>query len=108
MPKLDFERQIGTRSNGCCLPFQQKGDKFKNSFFPNISKLWNNLYKQIKCKDLYEFKVSIKNEIKPPKYKHFSRVSKLGNSLLTRIRVGRSDLNQHSFKTRLIYFSDQL
>ena len=39
----------------------------------------------------------MKNEIKPPKYKHFSIGSKLGNSLLTRIRVGRSYLNQHSF-----------
>ena len=96
-PKIYFEIQIGTRSNGGYLPFKQKGDKFKNSFFPNTSKLWNSLSKNIKCKDLYEFKLSMKNEIKPPKYKHFSRGSKLGNSLLTRLRVGRSYLNQHSF-----------
>ena len=30
-------------------------------------------------------------------YKHFSRGPKLGNTLLTRIRVGRSFLKQHSF-----------
>ena len=39
----------------------------------------------------------MKKEIKPPKFKHFLRGSKLGNALLTRIRVGRSFLNQHSF-----------
>ena len=38
-----------------------------------------------------------KKEIKPPRYKHFARGSKLGNILLTRIRVGRSSLNQHKF-----------
>ena len=36
-------------------------------------------------------------KIKPPRYKHFARGSKLGNILLTRIRVGRSSLNQHKF-----------
>ena len=41
--------------------------------------------------------------MKPPKHKHFSRGSKIGNSLLTRIRVGRSFLNQHKFT---IGFSD--
>ena len=34
---------------------------------------------------------------KPPRYKHFARGSKLGNILHTRIRVGRSSLNQHKF-----------
>ena len=96
MPKLDIDSQI-TRSKGGYLPFKHKGDKFKNSFFPNTSKLWNNLPQQTQCKDLAEFKLSIKKDIKPPKYKHFSRGSKLGNSLLTRIRVGRSFLNLHSF-----------
>ena len=38
-----------------------------------------------------------KKEFKPPRYKHFARGSKLGNILLTRIRVGRSSLNQHKF-----------
>ena len=35
--------------------------------------------------------------MKPPRYKHFSKGQKLGNCLLTKIRVGRSDLNQHRF-----------
>ena len=39
----------------------------------------------------------MKKMFKPKRYKHFASGSKLGNILLTRIRVGRSDLNQHKF-----------
>ena len=35
--------------------------------------------------------------MKPPKFKHFARGAKISNSLLTKIRVGRSNLNQHKF-----------
>ena len=35
--------------------------------------------------------------MKPNKYKHFARGNKFTNSLLTRIRVGRSSLNEHKF-----------
>ena len=41
-------------------------------------------------------KFKLKKRIKPPKYKHFAR-----GSLLTRIRVGQSLQNQHSFTTGL-------
>ena len=44
-----------------------------------------------------EFKEYIKTEIKPCKIKHFSKGNKYSNTLLTRIRVGRSELNQHKF-----------
>ena len=44
-----------------------------------------------------DFKRSTKSIFKPPKYMHFSRGSKLGNMLVTRIRVGRSYLNEHRF-----------
>ena len=71
--------------------------KFNLSFFPNTTKLWNAIPKQNQLKPLDEFKIAVKKDIKPPKYKHFSRGSKLGNTLLTRIRVGRSLLKQHSF-----------
>ena len=97
MPKLDIGRQHIMRSKGGYIPFKYKGKDFNNSFFPHTSKLWNSLSKDIQCKDLDEFKLCTKKEIKPPRYKHFSRGSKLGNTLLTRIRVGRSYLNQHSF-----------
>ena len=51
----------------------------------------------IEYKYVNDFKLSIKKEIKPPTYKHFSHGSKLGNTLLTQIRVGRSNLHQHKF-----------
>ena len=97
MPKLDWEKQCLTRSKGGYIPFKYKNEKFNNSFFPNTLKLWNSLSKDIQSKDVFEFKISIKQEINPPKYKHFSKGSKLGNTLLTKIRVGRSDLKQHKF-----------
>ena len=82
---------------GGYVPFPYKGDKFNLSFFPNTSKMWNSLPKTIQIKNMDEFKIDIKNKIKPKKYKHFARGNKLGNTLLTRIRVGRSYLNQHKF-----------
>ena len=103
MPKLDFERKHLTRSKGGYIPFKQNGDKFKRSFFPHISGLWNSFPQNVQCKNVEDFKIYTKNEMKPPRYKHFSRGSKIGNSLLTRIRVGRSFLNQHKFT---IGFSD--
>ena len=35
--------------------------------------------------------------MKPRKIKHFSKGKKISNTLLTKIRVGRSDLNLHKF-----------
>ena len=35
--------------------------------------------------------------MKPKKYKHFSRGNKYSNSLLTKIRVGRSSLNLYKY-----------
>ena len=77
--------------------YKPKDNKFNTSFFPNTLKLWNNLTREIQYKDVHEFKLSIKNKIKPPRYKHFARGNKFANTLLTRIRVGRSYLNQHKF-----------
>ena len=51
----------------------------------------------LKCKDLEDFKFYLKLELKPPKVKHFSKGSKIGNQLLTRLRVGHSELNLHKF-----------
>ena len=50
----------------------------------------------------------MKKMFKLPKFKHFSRGSKEGNMLLTRIRVGRSDLNQHKFSIGLVDSPDCL
>jgi hypothetical protein len=97
MPKLDFEREHFLRSKGGYIPFKNIGNKFKTSFFPHHSELWNNLPKNIQSSNLTDFKTFTKIELKPQKYKHFSKGNKYSNSLLTRIRVGRSYLNQHKF-----------
>ena len=97
MPKLDLEKTCLTRSKGGYIPQKFKGTTFEKSFFPSTLKRWNSLSKDIQCKELCEFKMSIKERLKPEKYKHFSKGSKLGNTLLTRIRVGRSSLKQHKF-----------
>ena len=59
--------------------------------------MWNNLPHQSKCLQLDEFKKQLKIDLKPPKIKHNSCGTKIGNCLITRIRVGRSDLNLHKF-----------
>jgi hypothetical protein len=97
MPKLDFERQHFLRSKGGYIPFKNYGSYFKTSFFPYISGLWNCLPKQVQCHNLADFKEYTNKEYKPPKFKHFSRGKKHNNTLLTKIRVGRSDLHQHRY-----------
>ena len=66
-------------------------------FCPNFSGFWNSLPPNVQCKNIEEFKMYTKEQFKPTKFKHFSRGSKIGNLLLTRIRVGRSYLNEHKF-----------
>ena len=62
-----------------------------------MSKLWNDLTTSTQCMDLPDFKLQLKKDLKPLRVKHYSRGSKLKNCLLTRLRVGRSDLNLHKF-----------
>ena len=62
-----------------------------------MSKLWNNLPPSTQSKDLLDFKTQLKGDIKPTKIKHFAKGSRLSNSLITRLRVGRSSLNLHRF-----------
>ena len=102
MPKPDIEQKYPSRSKGGYIPFKKLNSKFDNSFFPHTTILWNNLPKHVKCKDVVEFKQYIKKEFKPPKYKHFARGNKYSNSLLTKIRVGRSELKLHKFTIGLV------
>ena len=97
MPKPDFERKCTLRSNGGYIPFKNIGNKFQTSFFPYHCQLWNKLPKNVQLSNLEEFKLYLKKQMKPNKYKHFARGSKFTNSLLTRIRVSRSSLNEHKF-----------
>ena len=102
MPTPDIERKYPSRSKGGYIPYNKFDKKFNNSFFPYTTQLWNNLPSNVKCKDLNDFKSYIKSELKPPRYKHFHRGRKSSNTLLTKFRVGRSDLNQHKFTIGLV------
>ena len=84
------------RSNGGYIPFKWCGSKFDKSFFPYQTRHWNSLNRNIKSLNLEDFKTFTKT-LKPKRYKHFQKGNKTTNSLLTRIRVGRSHLNQHRF-----------
>ena len=86
-----------SRSKGGYSPYPYFGTKYSNSFFPYMAKMWNNLDVSTQVMQLPDFKMQLKKELKPTKYKHFSKGSKIGNSLLSRIRLNRSDLNLHKF-----------
>ena len=94
---LDYEKKYLTRSKGGYLPYPNYGLKFQNSFFPYITSLWNNLDVNTQLMGLVDFKSKLKQVLKPTKFRHFSKGSKLGNKLLCRIRLERSDLNLHKF-----------
>ena len=86
-----------TRSKGGYTPYPNLGHKFLNSFFPYISKLWNNLPVSTKILNVIEFKQQLKLDLKPTKYKAFSVGPKFSNSILTRFRTGRTGLNLDKF-----------
>ena len=98
MPLLDMRKNYNLRSNLEYTEFDYYNLKFARSFFPQFTKFWNNLPEKIKSNNnIIEFKEELKLDIKPNKIKHFSKGNKVANSLLTRIRLGRSRLNDHLF-----------
>ena len=77
-------------------------DKYSKSFYPYYTKKWNSLHSRVRCcLELDEFKEKLKAELKPIKIKHFNFGSKYGNTLHTRLRVGRSYLNSHKYSIGL-------
>ena len=46
MPKPDIGKKHTTRSKGGYIPFKYENKNFNTSFFPNTSKIWNNLPKK--------------------------------------------------------------
>ena len=90
MSSIDYEKKYLTRSKVGYNPYPYFGHKFKNSFFPYMTNLWNKLNVSTQAMQLSDFKEQIKMELKPRKHKHFSKGSKIGNKLLTRIRLDGS------------------
>ena len=79
--------------------FPRPNEKFHNSFFPHFTRAWNNLEKEIRNDQDHEnFKETLKKKLKPPKYRHYKYGDKYINTLMCRLRVGRSYLNADSFK----------
>ena len=97
MPSLSPSNNYNIRNNSIYNIFPFFSQKFSNSFFPFYTKVWNGLDKNLLSKGLNDFKCELALKIKPNKYKHFSKGYKFNNILLTRLRVGRSKLNLHSF-----------
>ena len=102
LTKLDWQKQYHLRSKGGYLPYPNYGMKFSNSFFPFISKIWNNLPTSIQSLSLSDFKNELKTNIKPVRYKHYNVGQKYSNSLLTRLRTGRTNLNLNNYTIGLI------
>ena len=88
-----------TRSQGNYIVPLNRGVQYSNSFFPLMSKAWNSLDKSLKDQHIVsEFKSAVKDELKPVKYRHFTRgVNKYSNTLHCQLRIGRSFLKSHSF-----------
>ena len=94
---MDWENKQNLRSKGGYLPHPNYGIKFRNSFFPYMTKIWNGLPNALKSLNLLDFKIELKSYLKPNRIKHFRVGKKDTNSLLTRFRTGRTDLNAHRY-----------
>ena len=71
---------------------------FTNSYFPYAIKKWDMLDPALRNEpDFTEFKLKLKEKLKPKKFKHFHCGFKYPNTLHTQLRVGRSYLNCHLF-----------
>ena len=98
LPKVK-EKIHNTRSNDEYENFKRPNEKYFNSFFPHFTRAWNNLEKLVRDdQDHHNFKEIMKGKIKPPRYRHFKYGDKYVNTLLCRLRVGRSYLNADSYK----------
>ena len=81
------------------------GTTIKNittAFFPLFSLFWSQLSTVLRnTTDMTIFKAELKTIYKPKKQKHYNYGDKISNSLLCRLRVGRSYLKSHGFSVNL-------
>ena len=98
MPKLQPVISTNIRKRLTHVRYPPGKLSYTNSFFPLFTKKWEALPTKLSnLGDMDQFKQSWKQDFAPVRYKFPSRGNKLGNRLLTRIRVGRSFLKSHSF-----------
>ena len=90
---VDWDRYYNLRRKGGYLPYPKYGNKFSNSFFPYITKIWNSLPSRIQSLNLKGFKTELKSYLKPHNIRHFRVGNKELNSIFSRFRTGRTGLN---------------
>ena len=77
-------KEVLSKTSHIYLPYPNYGFRFSNSFFPYISKIWNNLPKSIKLLSSDNFKTELKIFLKPFRIRHYNVGQKYSNSFLTR------------------------
>ena len=97
LAERNLNKPTSTRNYKTYKNYPNFGVKFSKSFFPYFTNMFCALAPTMSILELSEFKKDLKVSLKPTKFKHFSYGSKLGNKLITRLRVGRSFLNSHSY-----------
>ena len=98
MSEFAVNTDHNTRHQRLFTHYKSKSAKFTNSFFLIMTKKYQLLPKSTRSqRDIVDFKEELRNHLVPKKYKFLARGSRAGCILLTQIRVGRSDLNSHSF-----------
>ena len=60
LSKLDYAKKYPTRSKVGYSPYPYFGQKYSNSFFPYMAKLWNNLDISTQIMQLPDFKLQLK------------------------------------------------
>ena len=96
---MPLRSPINTRLEYVQFPF--KGMYYANSFFPYFTKKYNLVDREIRNKNIQDFKTSMSEKLKPSKRKHYAAGFKHPNSLLASIRLGRSELNAHKYRIGL-------
>ena len=88
-----------TRNGDNISCFKIRHNFFKNSFFPSPIIEWNNLDPALRnSKKVVVFKNSIFKFIRPSPSNVFNCNNHKGITLITRLRVGMSNLREHKFK----------
>ena len=91
-------KTVNTRQKASYKPFPYTQSKMHKSFFPHFTRSWLGLKSSVQeIQDIDDFKAQLKLHLKPARHKHYTKGSKLGNKLLTHLRLGRSYLHDHSF-----------
>ena len=78
--------------------FEHYPDKkrvLEDSYFPFAIKRWDALPGTVRGLDQADFKLKLKELLKPPRFKHFNCGYKFPNALHAQLRLKRSNLNAH-------------